>query len=261
MYNDKIEALIKAALADGVLTEKEKQVLFRRAQEQGIDLDEFEMILDARVVELRKAEKGRSEKAPQASNKYGDIRKCPMCGTLVSAVAGVCHDCGYEFSGIEANKSSKDLADKIMKIEENYNDRISRVGQGSTDEWDQAWTLKKAKFSAIAQTIKSFPVPSTKADLFEFMITMQSNMLSPTTYKMVADAYQTKYNETLIKINALFQKDSMFAKFIDDNDRVLAKYKKIHWRQKSVGIKPSIKFVLWLLGGVVGLASLLGLLE
>ena len=28
MYDEKIEALIKAALADGVLTEKEKQVLF-----------------------------------------------------------------------------------------------------------------------------------------------------------------------------------------------------------------------------------------
>ena len=47
MYNEKIEALIKAALADGVLTEKEKQILFKNAQAQGIDLDEFEMVLDA----------------------------------------------------------------------------------------------------------------------------------------------------------------------------------------------------------------------
>ena len=28
MYNEKLEALITAALADGVLTEKEKQILF-----------------------------------------------------------------------------------------------------------------------------------------------------------------------------------------------------------------------------------------
>lgn len=28
MYNEQIEALISAALADGVLTEKEKQILF-----------------------------------------------------------------------------------------------------------------------------------------------------------------------------------------------------------------------------------------
>ena len=56
MYNEKIEQLIKSALADGVLTEKEKQVLFKNAQAAGIDLDEFEMVLDARLVELQKAE-------------------------------------------------------------------------------------------------------------------------------------------------------------------------------------------------------------
>ena len=45
MYNEQIEALISAALADGVLTEKEKQILFKKAESMGIDLDEFEMVL------------------------------------------------------------------------------------------------------------------------------------------------------------------------------------------------------------------------
>ena len=45
IYNNQLEALIEAALADGVLTEKEKQILFKKAQMQGIDLDEFEMAL------------------------------------------------------------------------------------------------------------------------------------------------------------------------------------------------------------------------
>ena len=61
MYNEQIEALISAALADGVLTEKEKQILFKKAESMGIDLDEFEMILDARLVELKKKE-AREEK-------------------------------------------------------------------------------------------------------------------------------------------------------------------------------------------------------
>lgn len=51
MYNEQIEVLISAALADGVLTEKEKQILFKKAESMGIDLDEFEMVLDARLVE------------------------------------------------------------------------------------------------------------------------------------------------------------------------------------------------------------------
>ena len=53
MYNEQIEALISAALADGMLTEKEKQVLFKKAQTQGIDLDEFEMVLEARLYEKK----------------------------------------------------------------------------------------------------------------------------------------------------------------------------------------------------------------
>lgn len=47
MYNEQLEKLIDYALADGELTEKEKQVLFKKAESMGVDLDEFEMVLDA----------------------------------------------------------------------------------------------------------------------------------------------------------------------------------------------------------------------
>ena len=109
MYNEKIEMLINAALADGVLTEKEKQILFKRAQEQGIDLDEFEMVLDARLVELQKAEKERAATSAPKSTKFGDVRKCPVCGALVPALAVSCAECGYEFTGINASSSSQTL--------------------------------------------------------------------------------------------------------------------------------------------------------
>ncbi len=42
------------ALADGELTEKKKQILFKNAEVQGIDLDEFEMVLYARLFERNK---------------------------------------------------------------------------------------------------------------------------------------------------------------------------------------------------------------
>ena len=76
MYNEQIEALISAALADGMLTEKEKQILFKKAQSQGIDLDEFEMVLDARLVELEKAEKAKAAaSAPKSNAAYLGIDK------------------------------------------------------------------------------------------------------------------------------------------------------------------------------------------
>lgn len=103
MYNEQIEVLISAALADGKLTEKEKQILFKKAQAQGIDLDEFEMVLDARLVELEKAENAKAAASAPKSTKYGDVRKCPVCGAMVPALAGTCPECGYEFSGVDAN--------------------------------------------------------------------------------------------------------------------------------------------------------------
>ena len=54
VYDEKMEALIAAALVDGVLTDKEKLVLFKKAQSMGIDLDEFEIILNARLYEMRR---------------------------------------------------------------------------------------------------------------------------------------------------------------------------------------------------------------
>ena len=94
LYNEQIEALISAALADGMLTEKEKQVLFKKAQAQSIDLDEFEMVLDARIVELEKAEKAKAAASAPKSNKLGDVKKCPNCGAPVDIKASaICPYC------------------------------------------------------------------------------------------------------------------------------------------------------------------------
>jgi hypothetical protein len=47
--NPELEKLIDLTLADGVLTEKEKTVLFRKARELGVEEDELEIILDGKL--------------------------------------------------------------------------------------------------------------------------------------------------------------------------------------------------------------------
>ena len=239
MYNEKIEFLIKAALADGVLTEKEKQVLFRRAQEQGIDLDEFEMVLDAKLVELKKS---RQTAAPK-SEKFGNVRKCPSCGAIISAGMAACQECGFEFSGIEANQSSKLLADKIAKIEEDYNRKIDSANNNN-DHGDRKWEINKEKYCLIAQIIKGFPVPNTKADLFEFIINMQSRMLSQMEYKVVAEAYATKYNESMTKAKTLYSKDPIFSKHFEEQTKIITEYQKVRRKQKGFGLKTRHKAFL-----------------
>ena len=103
IYNNQLEALIEAALADGVLTEKEKQILFKKAQMQGIDLDEFEMVLEAKLFEKRKSMQAvvsQQTSAAPRSNKYGDVRKCPSCGAMVESFSVRCPECGFEFNNV-----------------------------------------------------------------------------------------------------------------------------------------------------------------
>ena len=113
MYNEQLEQLIDAALADGVLTEKEKQILFKKAQTFGIDLDEFEMVLDARLVKLQKEQQAAAPK----SNKYADVKKCPACGSIIPPNTKVCPGCGMVFANDQEDiKEISQIYDNYVKI-------------------------------------------------------------------------------------------------------------------------------------------------
>ena len=47
--NPELEKLIDFALADGVITDKEREIVRRKAEKLGEDPDEAEMILDAKL--------------------------------------------------------------------------------------------------------------------------------------------------------------------------------------------------------------------
>ena len=59
-YSDNLEELISMGVADGKITDKEKRALLRRAMDEGIDPDEFEMVLESRLrdVSVEATDKG-----------------------------------------------------------------------------------------------------------------------------------------------------------------------------------------------------------
>lgn len=62
-----LEKLIQAALADGVVTDKERAILIKKVKEADGDTDEFEMLLDARIYEAQqKSGKAKPEPKPAA---------------------------------------------------------------------------------------------------------------------------------------------------------------------------------------------------
>ena len=49
---EEIEALIQQYLTDGVLTDKERQVILRKAEGMGLDRDEIDLYIDAEVQKI-----------------------------------------------------------------------------------------------------------------------------------------------------------------------------------------------------------------
>lgn len=110
--NKDLEKLIDLALADGVLSDKEKQVLNKKAQELGVNQDEFEMVLEARL-HLR-------QKEGTSSKQKDNVIKCPSCNDIVPALSKVCPSCGFVIdSGKKSSESEKGLEDLISDIEDN----------------------------------------------------------------------------------------------------------------------------------------------
>ena len=199
MYNEQLENLIDAALADGVLTEKEKQILFKKAQAMGVDLDEFEMVLDARLIKLQKAEQEKATSSAPKSNKLGDVKKCPSCGAMVQSFQGVCPECGYAFEGVDANSAIKELSNLLQR--ESDIEKMERI-------------------------IDSFPIPMDKATLLAFLTWLRPQSVD--TKNPLANSYFKKYAECVNKIRVSFSTDNelqQFVSFFETDEQKVRKQK------------------------------------
>lgn len=207
MYNPMLEKLIELALADGELTESEKQVLFKRAQSQGIDLAEFEMVLDARLYEKRKSVEGtKPQKAPMnsapKSEKCGDVRKCPACGAMIGTFMMCCPECGHEFIGVGANNFVKEFAEGLKAAIANADilsaRRMNNTSSGlvgtmqalidlQQQSMEQAGLVKDERLPKIeAEYVKTAVLPRAKEDCIEML-----NFLLP-KIKVSGATYATK---------------------------------------------------------------------
>ena len=224
MYNEQLEKLIEMALMDGELTEKEKQVLFKKAEAMGVDLDEFEMVLDARLFEKQKSmnQNSQSNAAPK-SDKLGDIRKCPACGAIAETFATKCPECGTEFRNIEASQNIVKFFEKLDEVESKREDSIydtrinkSNIGFGTVLLWLFFWYImlpvkligfiinksKPTKWSTTdsrkEELILNFPVPASREEIMEFLTLASSKINSNSYFNVFSE--ETKYKNTWNKI-------------------------------------------------------------
>ncbi|MGH1516179.1 hypothetical protein [Chryseobacterium sp. JK1] len=220
MYNEKLERLIELALADGELTEKEKQVLFKNAESEGIDLDEFEIVLEARLFE-KTNDKSATSVAPH-SDKLGDIRKCPACGAIAESFATKCSDCGTEFRNIEVSSSVIKFFEKLDEIEATrdgnfYAQNVSgNIGLFTIITWLFFWPVliffkglqfiinksKPGKWSTTdarkEELVLNYPVPVSKEAILEFLTLSASKIDTASYFSLFSE--HTKYKNAWNRI-------------------------------------------------------------
>jgi hypothetical protein len=175
MYNEQLEKLIDMALIDGELSEKEKQILFKKAESFGVDLDEFEMVLEAKLYEKKKsATPQASISAAPKSDKFGDVKKCPACGAMVQSFQIKCTDCGHEFSNVEASASIEKLfkmlndAEDMRKEDVDTSNPLKAVGSFYAQSFSRLTGPGKVDKKKM-EIISNFPIPTTKSDILEFL--------------------------------------------------------------------------------------------
>lgn len=134
-FSAQLEQVIKATLTDGFISEKERAVLYRLAEGEGIGRETVDQMLEERLQQWRVEKKAK-------------LHKCPKCGTEIEAFVKVCPNCGAEIA-VERASSVKAIEEKLASLPTTGN--------------------AKADMAQRRDVISTFPVPNTREDLLEFL--------------------------------------------------------------------------------------------
>lgn len=229
----KMNSLIDAAVADGEITDLERQVLIRNAQAENVPIDELVMILEARLYEQRKklkaeyeAQNNRRKQAvppvrvapppPLVMAKKSDVRKCPACGEIIFELsATVCKQCGYEFdknsnvpnpgNNASSPQTIHEILRRIDQDEVNFANRPFKKNGERTPDFDGQRN----------RAIVSFPVPQKKPEFIDLLILCANNAKDDNSYQQ--EAWTIKRNELLDRAGIMFKCD-------DEIDALVEKY-------------------------------------
>ena len=229
-----IEKLIDLALANGQVTEKERNVILKKAAELGVDADEVEMTLDGRLYQLDASK-------PKEKEKVGNIKICPACGAPVKAMELVCV-CSHEFNNTKANSTLLKLLEEIEKIN---NKEMSRFGGD----------MERNKLKS--ELIENFPIPNNREDIIEFLAFAVSKGKNYSFISYLGDQYSTngawimKADEIFIKSKIMFKNDSSFYNQIlaYENDSITSLKSRNRMRNFIIAIFAIILIILY--GGII----------
>lgn len=104
MVPKELDELIKEYLTDGIITSKERQVLLKKAQQMGLDVDEIDLYIDAQQQKV--------DQAVETTKRNARGKSCPFCGAVIPLLADKCPECGKTITP-EANKELEEIFDNL----------------------------------------------------------------------------------------------------------------------------------------------------
>lgn len=126
----------------------------------------------------------------------GKIHKCRNCGEILGAFESVCPTCGYELRDTYSSDSVREFAEKMEQLQEH--------GKASSK-------------NKIISLIRTFPIPNTKEDLFEFIILAGANIREdrydddlPKYKQEISDAWKAKFEQAYQKAKLSCSGDESF---------------------------------------------------
>ena len=183
----------------------------------------------------------------------GNVHKCPNCGEVLNAFTANCPACGHELRGTKATSAVRELAAKLEAIES----KREAVKHNALKSLYFGQSLTKTDEQKIS-LIRSFSIPNTKEDLYEFLILSESNIdidlydedgnqfKKNDARRAVSDAWKAKFEQAYQKAKILFAGDPRLTEIQALYDATHQSIKKAKWKTwKFVGILWGILLVVF----------------
>lgn len=211
--NAELEKMIRFATEDGSITDKEREIIIRKALEMGADIDEVEIILESELAKNNKAVEAPAMKKPKEK-----VRKCPRCGAVIDDGALSCPDCGFVFT--EQSSLNEEVEKRINDLKR------------------QLLLASKSKQITL---IQGFTIPATKEGLIQFLNYSFSNYIGQGDDGELKEAWKGKYLQAANNLKRFSQDDPELYSLLQSYENQLSKEKNERIKNSFIGSKGCVQ--------------------
>jgi len=187
MHQD-LEKLIATALEDGVLTDKEREILLRKAEKLGEDIDEFEMELESRLSKLNSSKQSNVQNTI-VENKVEEVKNTNLNDDEFSLAVFQRKLQEIDDDIINPNRH-KNKTDAILgTVKEIFTD-VNPLTSFVKSFKDVTGITKQNLQNRKIDLISTFPLPKSKNDLLEMTSLCVSN------FETIKSGYWDSTDET-----------------------------------------------------------------